>query len=654
MIQWLKNAHIQRKLQIAFALNFVLVGIIGMIGFRAAQTLTERTVRMYQENLIPLENLDEISMNFLMARVYVRDAIFHLQRGDSAAMLKFHGIAESYLQKAEKAGEIYGMSLHTEEERRTFAEYQRHWRNFATVARDVVRLTQNNQQAEAIQAVMDKCIPGAETVNAAVVQQLDIKKRLGAQVNTDNHALTQQTMFLVIGAVALGMLFMLGLSLILTKLIAVPIVALERAAHDVASGKLHTSISVQTQDEIGHLGDSFNAMVGKIRLGIENLSKEKASVEKKVERAVHESEEQRKHLATSVETMLVSVQRFSNGDLTQHLHTAHNDRSNDDIGRLFRGYNHAVENIHGLVTEVVSSVYSTAESSTQIVSATQELSYGIHEQVQQTSSVASSMEEMTATISENTRHASNAAREAEQVSAEARRSGEIMQKAIDNMNRIAVVVLQSAQTVEALGKSSAQIGEVIRTIEEIADQTNLLALNAAIEAARAGEQGRGFAVVADEVRKLAERTQQATREITSTIQQIQHDTSNAVSAMHTGTSEMAVGKATASEAASALDSIIERTRSVSDAISFLASASEQQSVTSSEIARNLEIINTISSQAAQATSNIERTAVDMQTLTDALQRLVQRFTLQQNTHLQHSSQGRNSLSQPFKETRQLI
>jgi len=249
------------------------------------------------------------------------------------------------------------------------------------------------------------------------------------------------------------------------------------------------------------------------------------------------------------------------------------------------------------------------------------------------------MEEMVATIAENTQQAARAAKEASQVSQEARKSGEIMQRAIVNMNRIAEVVVESAETVETLGKTSAKIGEIIQAIEEIADQTNLLALNAAIEAARAGEQGRGFAVVADEVRKLAERTTKATKEITETIQHIRQDTREAVEAMHTGTSEMEQGKASVAQAAEALSSIIKHTQTVSDAMSFLATASEEQSTTSTGIARNLEVINSVSEQSAQATANIERTAVSLQHQTASLQNLVRRFII----HSYNGSNGSTSL-----------
>ena len=156
------------------------------------------------------------------------------------------------------------------------------------------------------------------------------------------------------------------------------------------------------------------------------------------------------------------------------------------------------------------------------------------------------------------------------------------------MIKISEVVKQSAETVQALGKSSDQIGEIVQVIDDIADQTNLLALNAAIEAARAGEQGRGFAVVADEVRKLAERTTKATKEIATMIKQIQKDTNDAVESMQQGTAEVEVGKKLAEKAGSSLQEIIHGAEQVVDIVTQVAAASEEQSSAAEQISKNIE------------------------------------------------------------------
>jgi len=192
-------------------------------------------------------------------------------------------------------------------------------------------------------------------------------------------------------------------------------------------------------------------------------------------------------------------------------------------------------------------------------------------------------------------------------------------QAIDGMNRISASVMESARTIETLGKSSDEIGEIIAVIYDIADQTNLLALNAAIEAARAGEQGRGFAVVADEVRKLAERTTKATKEIASMIKSIQSDTDGAVKSMSAGTEEVEKGVSLVNQAGGSLDQIVEVVASVTDMIQQIATAAEEQSAAAEEISTNVEAVATITketatgaNQSSVATQELTRLASDLQ------------------------------------------
>ena len=218
------------------------------------------------------------------------------------------------------------------------------------------------------------------------------------------------------------------------------------------------------------------------------------------------------------------------GDLTKRLEI----RSHDEIGELAKWFNLFVAKLQSIMSKI-------ADATTQLASATEELSatssqitVGTEKQSSQAEQIATSMEEMSATVIDIARNASEAAEAAKGATDKAGKGGEIVKNTVEGMNRIADAVRQSASTIEALRSSSEQIGEIIGVIDEIADQTNLLALNAAIEAARAGEQGRGFAVVADEVRKLAERTTKATREIAEMIKSIQADTGGAVSSMEAG------------------------------------------------------------------------------------------------------------------------
>ncbi|MDP1994836.1 MAG: methyl-accepting chemotaxis protein, partial [Ignavibacteria bacterium] len=209
----------------------------------------------------------------------------------------------------------------------------------------------------------------------------------------------------------------------------------------------------------------------------------------------------------------------------------------------------------------------------------------------------------------------------------AKEGGKVVNETIAGMNRISEVVRKSAETVNELGKGSDQIGEIVQVINDIADQTNLLALNAAIEAARAGEQGRGFAVVADEVRKLAERTTKATKEIAVMIKQIQKDTGGAVESMNKGTEEVEKGKVLADKAGASLKEIIIGVEEVVDMSTQVAAASEEQSSAAEQISKNIEAISSVTHQSAAGVQQIARAAEDLNRLTVNLQELTSGFTI---------------------------
>jgi methyl-accepting chemotaxis protein len=203
----------------------------------------------------------------------------------------------------------------------------------------------------------------------------------------------------------------------------------------------------------------------------------------------------------------------------------------------------------------------------------------------------------------------------------------VVRETVQVMNRIAERVKATAETVGTLGSRSDQIGAIVGTIEDIADQTNLLALNAAIEAARAGEQGRGFAVVADEVRALAERTTKATKEIGQMIKAIQQETKGAVTSMEDGVKEVVNGTAKAARSGEALQDILTQINAVTMQVDQIATAAEQQTATTNEISRNIlqitEVVNDTASGALQSANASSQLA----SLAERLQQLVGRFTL---------------------------
>lgn len=289
--------------------------------------------------------------------------------------------------------------------------------------------------------------------------------------------------------------------------------------------------------------------------------------------------------------------------------------------------NKFAESMNAALTEVNEAVQATASAASEISSSSEQMAAGSQEQSQQTTEVAGAVEQLSSTIYENTKGASLAAEKLKNANIKAAEGGKIVEKTIEGMDTISVVVTEASETVEKLGNSSNQIGDIIQVIDDIADQTNLLALNAAIEAARAGEQGRGFAVVADEVRKLAERTIKATKEIAEMINNIQSDTENAVTAIRKGTEEVEKGKAFAYKSGDALNEIIEDINICADIVMQAVSANEEMSSGAEQISRNMEGISSVTQQSAAGSGQIARAAEDLSRLTVNLQNLISKFSL---------------------------
>jgi methyl-accepting chemotaxis protein len=358
------------------------------------------------------------------------------------------------------------------------------------------------------------------------------------------------------------------------------------------------------------------------------LEELKTSNERRAAEDLQRIEAQSDYLSTSVEKILSHVDRMAKGDLTIEVSVG----ANDDIQRLSEGLTRSVADVRQMLVQVVQSVQVTMQALTAISSATEEIAATAQQQSSQVVEVAESVEKMSRTIAANTEQTSVAAFEAAEANGDALRGGEVMHRMIANVRQVGAVVLDSSEKVTRLGQSSEQINQIVAVIDEIAEQTNLLALNAAIEAARAGEQGRGFAVVADEVRKLAERTQKATREISTMIETIQHDMRDAVESMNTGRDLVTEGANLIEQTSQALENIVSRTSKVSDVISQVAVASEEQAATSDEMARNMSRMSRMVEESTKGLTEIAQSIEELLRQTQELERLIGRFTIDAPQH----------------------
>lgn len=350
-----------------------------------------------------------------------------------------------------------------------------------------------------------------------------------------------------------------------------------------------------------------------------------------------------RRISRAMKKLVERTEAIAAGDLTGETLAADAD---DEIGDLTHGINQMQSNLRTMIESVVTTTERVASASEEISSTATEQAQGAELQKDQTHQVATAMQEMSATVLQVSENSNQAAQAALQAANTARRGGTIVDQTLIKMRLIAETVGETALKVQELGKSSNQIGEIIGVIDDIADQTNLLALNAAIEAARAGEQGRGFAVVADEVRKLAERTTKATKEIAQMIKNIQSETQSAVEAMFSGNRQVDEGVATTTEAGNALREIIQMAERVGEMITHIAAASTQQSGATEEVNANIEQISRITMDAASGAQQSARACQELSNLALDLQNMVSQFKLSHHsgTESNHRYGGLSELS----------
>ena len=322
-----------------------------------------------------------------------------------------------------------------------------------------------------------------------------------------------------------------------------------------------------------------------------------------------------------LQDVLRVIAKVSSGDLTEKAKIF----SDDELGKLSSGFNDLIDALSTMLKEISSSSMQLSAAAEQTSTISSQSHESINYQKEQTDMIATAMTEMTATVDEVANSANNTLLEVQSANRETADGQSVVQHSISTINKLATEIERASEVIDKLNMYSTNIGAVLDVIRGIADQTNLLALNAAIEAARAGEQGRGFAVVADEVRTLASKTQESTSEIQEMIERLQTGTKEAVAVMESSRSEAQNSVDQTAMAGDSLQKITQAVSVINDMSTHIASAAEEQSSVSQEMHRNVSSISEMADRTAQGASENLSASQELARLAEHMRKLIGRF-----------------------------
>lgn len=383
--------------------------------------------------------------------------------------------------------------------------------------------------------------------------------------------------------------------------------------------------------------DSINGMLGQIGIGIFDARCEVVSQDElgQVATALNsmcdntmsliQSQDQREALESAIDTLKAQVASIADGDLSSEVEV--DERAGEALTELANSVNYMVKQLREIVSNVQGATVSVSGSANEIQSTTEHLSSGSEAQAAQILDTTAAIDEMAVSIQQVSENTVSSADVAQTARDNAVKGAEAVQNTIKGMDRIRDQVQDTSKRIKRLGESSQQIGEIVQLIGDIADRTSILALNASIQAAMAGEAGQGFAVVAEEVERLAERANDATKQIGTLIKSIQGETSEAIAAMEESTREVVSGSELAADAGASLEEINAVSRDLAELMQQISLAAKQQARGAESVSKSMGEISEVTQQTAAGTRQAAVSVSDLATMADGLYGSVSQFRL---------------------------
>jgi methyl-accepting chemotaxis protein len=616
------NLKTSVKLLSAFLLLAVITAVVGAIGVFYINQIDTADTRLYEKNTVPISKLAEIATAFQRTRVNLRDMLLSSNSNEDQTFIQ---TIQQLDTEIDALNAEYETLIVSPEMRDLYTQYTDAYQEFVGFGEQMITLSLANKDNEALVLMRGDAYASAKEVEAKIDDMVLMKTSQARETADENSALAASATRILIIIVVVAAILAVGLGVVITNSIATPLGALTNMARALSVGDLVRDMSETEkdkirlrQDEIGLIGQAFDQLINYLQ----EMGGAAASIADNNLTVSVTPKSLKDELGNAFAKMIAGLQDVIGqvADSANYLSSA-----SEQLSIAASQAGQAVTQIVTTVQQVASGTNQQSVATGRTAKAMEQMSRaieGVAKGAQEQSKAANTAAQLTNKINESIQQvAGNAGavtRESGDAANAARSGSRTVEATINGMRNIQSKVGLSAQKVEEMGQRSDQIGMIVETIDDIASQTNLLALNAAIEAARAGEHGKGFAVVADEVRKLAERSSSATKEINALIRGIQKTVSEAVQAMSESAVEVENGVKLANEAGSSLSSILDAAEAVYSQADEAAKGTQRMGVLAEQM---VTAADTVSSIIEENTASTEEMSANSSEVTQAIENI---------------------------------
>ena len=618
----LNNMKTSIKLISSFMIIAIITAVVGGVGIYYIQQINTADTYLYENYAVPLGQLVHLTEAFQRTRVNLRDLI--LAKDDAEAQ-KYADTIQQLSEEIDQISVEYEEQIQTVAMQELFDAYSNSYQEFLPYRDKIVSLALEGKNEEALAILRGDAFKVAKQVEDNITA-MEVRKVEQAKATSDsNTTLANQATTIMIVLVIVAVLAAMGFGFIISSSIANPLGMLTKMAKSLAVGDMIRETSDAEKDkvrlrkdEIGDIGKAFDNLIDYMQ----NMGVAATAIADNDLTTIVTPKSGKDELGNSFAKMIVGL-RDAVGQVMESANAVSaasaqlasaSEQSGDDTRQIAT----TIQQVAQGITQQTTGVTKTSSSVEQMNRAIEGVAKGAQEQANAISKASQVTSRISVAIEQVTSNAQSVTRDSAEAASYSRDGAKTVQETIAGMEAIRAKVGLSAAKVEEMGTRSEEIGAIVETIEDIASQTNLLALNAAIEAARAGEQGKGFAVVADEVRKLAERSSLATKEIAALIKGIQKTVSEAVGAMKASASEVEAGVVRANSAGTVLGNILVAAESVYKQAEDAGSAAAKVSAAATEL---VEAVDAVSAVIEENTAATEEMAANSSELTQSIENI---------------------------------